>query len=101
MQPIVCMEDSVRILAEDLVSKRVANAILVHPRELFKEEIRMAACAVILIHNHPGGVPTPSREDHAITKQLVESGKLLDIPVRDHVIICGSGYVSFAENGWL
>lgn len=53
------------------------------------------------MHNHPSGVRGASAEDHKITKQLVQAGKLLDIPVHDHIIITGDSYVSFAENGWL
>jgi DNA repair protein RadC len=58
-------------------------------------------CTAILMHNHPSGVRGASAEDHKITKQLVQAGKLLDIPVHDHIIITGDSYVSFAENGWL
>jgi DNA repair protein RadC len=73
----------------------------VHPREVFKAAVTELATSIILLHNHPSGTRTASSEDHTVTKQLVDAGKLIDIPVRDHIIICGNSYVSFAENGWL
>lgn len=71
----------------------LANS-LVHPREVFKPAVKRSAAAVILIHNHPSGDPTPSREDINITKRLIESGKLLGIEVLDHIIIGDGRYVS-------
>lgn len=59
------------------------------------------AAAIILAHNHVSGNPEPSRDDLRITRQLVEAGKLMAIPLHDHVIITDSGYVSLAERGWL
>ena len=82
------------------ISKGVLNACLVHPREVFKEAIRNSACNIILSHNHPSGDPTPSIEDIRITKQIVESGKIIDIQVLDHVIVCSpEKFVSLRENG--
>ncbi|MBI5646037.1 MAG: DNA repair protein RadC [Ignavibacteriae bacterium] len=95
------LDNAGRVIKEKVISEGSVNASIVHPREVFHAAVTELASAVILLHNHPSGVRTPSREDHAITKQLVEAGRLMDIPVRDHVIICGSSYVSFAENGWL
>ncbi|NLW44448.1 MAG: DNA repair protein RadC [Syntrophomonadaceae bacterium] len=71
----------------------LANS-LVHPREVFKPAVKRSAAAVILIHNHPSGDPTPSQEDINITRRLIESGKLLGIEVLDHVIIGDGRYVS-------
>jgi DNA repair protein RadC len=59
------------------------------------------AASVILCHNHPSGDPTPSSDDRRVTTQLVAAGRLLDIPVHDHVIIGDGRYVSFAESGLL
>lgn len=98
---VLLLSNSGRILEDVTVSKGILNASLVHPREVFKQAIKRSAASVILMHNHPSGVREASREDHGITKQLVEGGKLLDIHVQDHIIICGESYVSFAENGWL
>jgi DNA repair protein RadC len=71
------------------VTKGILNASLSHPREVFREAIRMAAAAVIVAHNHPSGDPTPSAEDIATTRQLVETGKVVGIQVLDHIIIGG------------
>ncbi|HET7631984.1 MAG TPA: JAB domain-containing protein, partial [Gemmatimonadaceae bacterium] len=71
------------------------------PREVFREAIAERAAAVILVHNHPSGDPTPSVEDRTITEQLVAAGQVLDIPVHDHVIIGRGRYTSFAEAGIL
>lgn len=95
------LNNSGRIIREQLISEGTVNASLVHPREVFKAAVTELATAIILLHNHPSGVKEASREDRAITRQLVDAGKLMDIPVRDHIIVCGNSYVSFAENGWL
>ena len=57
--------------------------------------------AVVLAHNHPSGDPTPSADDRAVTRQLADAGRVLDIPVYDHVIIAAERYISFAETGLL
>jgi len=70
-----------------------------HPREVFNPAIRFNAKGLIVLHNHPSGVLKPSPDDRSITKRLTESGKILDIPVYDHLIIGEEGYYSFRENG--
>ena len=77
------------------------NASLVHPREVFKAAIDHRAASVIVVHNHPSGNLEPSREDVQVTKQLQEAGKIVDIPLHDHVIIAGNAYASMAERGFL
>jgi DNA repair protein RadC len=69
----------------------------VHPREIFKVAIESSSASIILIHNHPSGNPEPSTEDISITKKIVESGKIMDIPVFDHIIIAGKTFTSFVE----
>jgi DNA repair protein RadC len=83
------------------ITRGIVNASLIHPREVFRIAIKEAAAAVILVHNHPSGQLTPSREDLSITRQLVESGELIDIPVRDHLIIAGNEYISLKESGYM
>jgi DNA repair protein RadC len=83
------------------LSEGTLNASLVHPREVYKVAIDHLAASIIVVHNHPSGNREPSREDIEITKQLVESGKIIGIPLRDHLIIAGEGYTSFAERGIL
>ena len=90
-----------RLERDVLVTRGLLNSSLVHPREVFREAIAERAASVILVHNHPSGDPTPSAEDRAVTIQLVAAGKLLDIPVHDHIIVGRGRYVSFAEAGLL
>lgn len=84
-----------------VITRGILNSSLIHPREVFCAAIVASAAAVILSHNHPSGDPTPSADDRLVTDQLVAAGRLLDIPVHDHVIIGGGRYVSFAEAGLL
>jgi DNA repair protein RadC len=83
------------------VTRGILNSSLVHPREVFREAIAERAAAIILVHNHPSGDPTPSADDRLITEQLVAAGRLLDIPVHDHIIVGRGRYMSFAEAGLL
>ncbi len=77
------------------------NSSLVHPRELFKDAVRASAAAVILIHNHPSGDTTPSREDIDITKRLIDAGQIIGIEVLDHIIFGKSSWVSLKEKGFM
>ena len=90
-----------RLERDVLVTRGILNSSLVHPREVFREAIAERAAAIILVHNHPSGDPTPSADDRAVTAQLVAAGRLLDIPVHDHVIVGRGRYASFAEAGLL
>lgn len=86
------------------ISEGLLDASLVHPREVFKEAVRCSAGAVVLVHNHPSGDPTPSAEDIRITRQLVEAGRIMDVPVLDHVVLGrshadGPAFVSLREAG--
>jgi DNA repair protein RadC len=85
------------------VSVGTLNASLVDPREVFGPAVREGATSLVLIHNHPSGDPTPSREDIRLTRQLVDAGKVLDLPFHDHFIVGNGtgGWVSFAERGLL
>ena len=87
--------------APEAVTRGILNSSLVHPREVFIHAIVARAAALILCHNHPSGDPTPSADDRVVTEQLVSAGRLLDIPVHDHVVIGRARYVSFAEAGLL
>jgi len=94
---VVCLNSSNKIIKHDTISIGNLNSSVVHPREIFKVAIDCASASIILIHNHPSGNPEPSNEDIRITKKIVESGKILDIPVFDHLIIAGETYTSFVE----
>jgi len=87
-----------RILCLDMVSQGSLNQSLVHPREVFKTAMLSSAAAMILVHNHPSGDPTPSGEDKELTHRLIEGAEILGIRVLDHIII-GDSYFSFAERG--
>jgi len=96
---ILILDSQHRLEREVTVTRGILNSSLVHPREVFREAIAHRAAAVILSHNHPSGDPTPSADDRAVTEQLVSAGRLLDIPVHDHVIVGRGRYTSFAEAG--
>ncbi|MHC1758002.1 MAG: DNA repair protein RadC [Negativicutes bacterium] len=89
------------VLKTPVISVGSLNASIVHPRELFREAINASAAAVILAHNHPSGDPAPSPEDVSLTRKLLEAGKLLDIPVLDHIVLGDGKYISFKEKGIL
>lgn len=98
----VAILDAQHRLERDVtITRGILTSSLVHPREVFREAIAERAAAVILVHNHPSGDPTPSADDRLVTEQLVAAGKLLDIPVHDHLIIGRGRYTSFAEAGLL
>ena len=98
----VAILDSQHRLERDVtVTRGLLNSSLVHPREVFREAIAENAAAIILVHNHPSGDPTPSPDDRITTEQLVQAGRVLDIPVQDHIIIGRGRYLSFAEAGLL
>lgn len=95
----VLLDTKNRVLASELISIGSLDASLVHPRELFKAAIRYSASAVILVHNHPSGDPTPSEADATCTRRLADAGRVLGIEVLDHVIIGDGRYVSLRERG--
>ena len=98
---MLCLTTKHRVIAYHEVSRGTLDATLVHPREVFRPALREAAAAVVLVHNHPSGDPTPSREDQEITERLAAAGELLGIPVLDHVVVAERGYVSLRESDLL
>lgn len=95
----VLLDGRHRVLREVVVSQGTLTASLVHPREVFRPALREAAAALVLVHNHPSGDPTPSPEDREVTGRLVRAGDLLGIRVLDHVIVAERGFVSLRETG--
>lgn len=89
------------VIREMLITRGTLDASVVHPREVFRAAISESAAAVILVHNHPSGDPAPSREDRDVTDQLAAAGRLVGIPVLDHVVVGDGRYVSFVEMGLL
>jgi len=99
---VVLLDAKNRASGYNLVSLGSLTAALVHPREVFKPAIAGSAAAVVLVHNHPSGDPSPSTEDLALTKRLCEVGELVGIRVLDHIVIGHDGaYCSLADDGLL
>lgn len=90
-----------RLIREVQISEGSLNASIVHPREVFAPVLKESASAILFIHNHPSGDPTPSREDIAITERLKKVGELMGVRVLDHIIIGNGEYVSLADRGVL
>jgi len=86
-----------RLICMERISIGTQSSSLVHPREVFTVAVGKRAAALLVVHNHPSGDPAPSVEDRALTRRLEEAGKLLGIPVVDHVVIGGADYVSLRE----
>lgn len=96
---VLYLDSQNRVLRDHRVTVGLLNASLVHPREVFAPAIAHAAASLILAHNHPSGDPDPSPEDLDVTVQMVESGRLLGIPVRDHIVLGDTTFVSLLERG--
>jgi len=88
-----------QVVSQKTISRGTLNGSLVHPREVFRHAIATSSNALICVHNHPSGDPSPSDDDLAITRRLVEAGKLIDIQVLDHVIIGLGRTISLRERG--
>jgi DNA repair protein RadC len=100
---VAMLDQKNKVIGINTVSMGSLTASVVHPREVMKPAILSNAAALLCCHNHPSGSPLPSQEDRALTKRLVDAGKLLGIAVLDHVIL-GDGsesYFSFADEGLL
>ncbi len=98
---VLALDSQSRVVRDVLVSRGLLNSALVHPREVFRAAIAEAAAGIIVAHNHPSGDPSPSPEDLSATRQLVDAGRLLDLPVYDHVIVAGDRFLSFVSAGLL
>jgi len=96
---VLYLDSQNRVLSERRITVGLLNSSLVHPREVFGPAIARAAASLILAHNHPSGDPDPSPEDLDVTVQMVESGRLLGIPVRDHIVLGDTTFVSLLERG--
>ena len=89
------------LIGESDVSKGTVNASLITPRELFIEALQKNAVSIVIMHNHPSGDPTPSRDDMLTTKRISEARNLIGIELLDHIIIGNNCYISFREQGIL
>lgn len=103
---VLCLDRKNRLIKRVEVTKGTATNCLAHPREIFREAIKVNATAIIAVHNHPSGDPAPSRADIQVTRQLRESAKIVGIELTDHVIVGerqrdpqGLGFYSFQDAG--
>jgi DNA repair protein RadC len=90
-----------RLLAVELISVGSLNASIVHPREVFRPALMLAAGSLIVAHNHPSGETDPSEDDLAITRRLREVGEVLGITMLDHIIVANGSWTSLKEEGHL
>ena len=88
-----------RRIGESVISRGTASGSMISPREIFVEALRHHAVYVALLHNHPSGDPSPSKEDICFTRQVGEAGDLLGVPLLDHIIIGDCCYISLKERG--
>ncbi len=88
-----------KVVGYEVISEGILNSSLTHPREVFRGAIVATAASILIAHNHPSGNIEPSAEDISITKQIVEAGKIIGIPVHDHIIFADDTYTSLAERG--
>ena len=103
MLQFTCPSSIARYYMEDMrhekqeISKGTVNAALITPRELFIEALQKNAVSIILLHNHPSGDPTPSREDMLLTERIRQAGELIGIELLDHIVMGDNCYISFSE----
>jgi DNA repair protein RadC len=93
----IYLDNKHRIIKEQVISLGILNKSLVHPRECFATAIKLRSAAIILVHCHPSGDPTPSSADINITKRLAQVGEVIGISVLDHIIIGNNSYYSFVD----
>lgn len=96
---VVLLDVKCAVIAQQPLYLGNISTVLVRVGELFSEAVRRHAAGVILVHNHPSGDATPSPDDLHLTAEAIAAGRLLDIPVLDHLVIAGSTYVSLRERG--
>lgn len=96
---IILLNTKNHIISVEDISIGSLNSSIVHPREIFNLPVKKSAASIILVHNHPSGDPSPSREDLEVTRRLVEAGNLLGINVLDHIIVGEGKFLSFKEKG--
>lgn len=98
---MILLDTKCKVIKDVTVSIGSLSSSIVHPREVFIEAIKNASASLILMHNHPSGDSTPSKEDISITKRLVEGGAILGIQIVDHIIFGNGNYISLKEKGYM
>ncbi len=94
---VLLLDGKHRLKRREVVSEGTLTTSLVHPREVFRPAVRESAAAVVVVHNHPSGDPEPSLEDVEVTRRLIEAGRLLGIPLLDHVVVGDGRFASLRE----
>jgi DNA repair protein RadC len=98
---VIWLSSANKVAGYEIVSEGILNSSLAHPREVFRGAIVATCASIIICHNHPSGNTEPSSEDVQITRQMAEAGKIIGIPVHDHIIFSDTTYTSLAERGLL
>lgn len=96
---VILLDTKGGVINHQVVSIGTLAQALVHPREVFHPAIRNKAASIILVHNHPSGDTTPSKQDYEITDTLIQVGKIIDIPIQDHLIVGRTGFTSMRQEG--
>ena len=94
---LLLLNTKARLIGETDISKGTINSAVISPRELFVDALKKNAVFIILLHNHPSGDPTPSKEDVLVTRRVKEAGALIGIELLDHIIIGNNCYKSMKE----
>lgn len=94
---VICLSSANKVIKYELISIGHLNASVAHPREIFKTAVENNSASIIVLHNHPSGNTEPSNDDILLTKKLVEAGKIMEIPLFDHIIVAGNNYTSLVE----
>lgn len=97
---VLALDTRRRVQAREVVSQGTLTQSLAHPREIFRTAIKLGAAAVVVGHNHPSGDPSPSPDDHTLTRRLREAADILGIALVDHVIVGQGRFHSYADAGW-
>lgn len=98
---LLLLDNKLKLIEEYMISQGTVNASLLSSREVFIHALRCRACYLMLLHNHPSGDPSPSRQDIQITQKIKEAGELMDIPLVDHIVLGDGCYVSLKEEDLL
>ncbi len=98
---ILFLDDAGRLLADEAQARGTVNHTPVYPREVVRRAVELQAHAIVLVHNHPSGDPTPSREDLSMTKQVTDACTVMGVLVRDHLIIGNGRWTSLRDEGLL
>lgn len=98
---LISLDNKRSLINEYVLSKGTINATIISPREIFVQAMRSEASSIMILHNHPSGDPTPSRQDMIATQKIKEVSDLVEIPLLDHIIIGDNKYTSFNEKGLL